>query len=260
MNQSLREDYDFRATVLSNIGNLIAHYSKKDTAQMSLFPISEDTSFEMTRPENINYKEIAAAEKDVLGVCLSYNEFDRFVLERLRFCNTTIEGINELIEDSDNLIFIATVDDIEYKKSQFGNNYAKLTLRDNITSINLFLFGDMYKKYIASIYKNKFYLIRASYTAETQRTNILSIKGIEDIDISDYVSGIKIYLGQDMAKLFYVKQYAGTKMFGNKFDLIFIYNGEEFKHPCKINFTEENYLDIKDSINSIEIIKNNNKN
>jgi len=260
MNQSLREEYDFRATALSNIGNLIAHYSKKDTAQMSLFPISEDTSFEMRRPEVINYKEIANAEKDVLGVCLSYNEFDKFILERLRFCNTTINGLNDVIEDNDNLIFIATVDEIEYKKSQFGNNYAKLTLRDNIASINLFLFGDLYKKHISSIYKNKFYLIKASYSATLQRTNILSIKSIEDINITDYVSGIKLYLGQDMVKLFLVKQYVNTKMNGNMLDLIFVYDGEDFKHPCKINFNEEIYLDIKDNINSIEIIRNNNKN
>lgn len=253
LNEHLKNIYDWRATILSQSENLVAHFSKINSSQMSLFPISEDESFEMGKPKDIDYEKIAEQEFKVLGICLSYNPFDQFILQRLRFCNSNISDIANIIEDNDNIIFIAKVDEIEYLTSKYGNFYAKITFKDAESSVQIYLFGDMYKRYIGSIYKNKYYLIKSSYDAKTQRISVLSIKNICDIEMSEYISEIKLHLGLDIRNIILVKEYVGIKMFGNSFDLVFIYEGIEYKHPLKINFTTENYLDIKDYIESISI-------
>ena len=147
------------------------------------------------------------------------------------------------------------VEEIDYRKSQYGNFYAKVSVRDFAASIDLFLFGELYKKHISQIFKDRCYLIKCTYDSATQRTNIVSLKCVDDLNVNDYISGIVLDIRTNFKDVIFVKEYANARMFGDELDLFFKFQNQTFKHPIKAKFTEEIYLDIKDHINSIEIIK-----
>ena len=256
MNEQLKEEYKWRGTILSNMDGIVSHFSKKDSAQMSLFPIAEDENFQLKEPDDIDYLKIAEMEKDVLGVCLSYDEFSKFILYKLRFCTHSIQDVIELNESNNNIIFIAKVDEIEYLKSKYGNFYSKILLKDSISSIKMYLFGDVYKKNISSVFTNQFYLVKALYDAETQRTNIASIKNIKDINIEDYISSVDIDVGTDIRDIVIIKE-ATNNLRPGGLKVNFIYDGTVFEHPLKVKFTEEYYLDIKDFVKEFKITKKN---
>jgi DNA polymerase III alpha subunit len=255
MNESLKEEYANRAVMLENLDNIMAHARRKDTSQLSLFQEETHQTIQLKQPDNINFQSIAKMEKDVLGVCLSYNEFDKYILHSLLFCNNTINDVHQIIENNNNIIFMGIVEEIDYRKSQYGNFYAKVSVRDFAASIDLFLFGGLYKKHISQIFKGRCYLIKCTYDSATQRTNIVSLKCVDDLNINDYISGIVLDIQSNLKDVIFVKEYANTRMFGDELDLFFKFQNQTFKHPVRVKFTEEIYLDIKNHINSIEIIK-----
>ena len=253
MNDEIKSKLEWRETVVDNLEKLIKHGSNQDNNQLSLFGNSKET-IKLETPKVFNYKQILDKETEVLGVNLTYNVFDRYILIYKRFCNSTIRTVVESTESINKAIFLATVRDIEYKKSQAGNNYAKILLQDHDSSISVFLWGEFYKKKISSIFKDKIYLIEVTYNNENNSTAIVNLRDVNDIDIKDYISSIIIHLDspKNTAK---VVPYIHQKMFGNDYNFKFNYCGDIFNAPYKINFSEENYLYLKDFITNLTVEK-----
>ena len=129
MNQEIKDKLLWRATIIENSESLIRSCSRNDKAQLSLFEETKHETITLEIPE-INPEDWVRKESDVLGVSLTYNIQDRYILHSKRFCNSTLRSINELTESGDKLIFIARIDEIEYRKSLAGNNYARINWKD----------------------------------------------------------------------------------------------------------------------------------
>jgi DNA polymerase III alpha subunit len=253
MNQEIRDTLAWRAEILHNSEKLVKFGSKANTTQLSLFGDSRE-QITMEKPSDVNYELMIEKEKEVLGVNLLYNIFDRYVLVSRRFCNHTIRTINEITSQSQKVFFLGQVTDIEYRKSTTGNNYAKVFFRDNDSTIKVYLFGEMYRRYISSVYKERIYLVEADFNAEKGSINIVNMKQADEIEPEKFISTVTIHLN-DFRSALNVKAYIDNNMFGSRYELYFTYDGERFRAPFKINFSEENYLFLKDKINDITVDK-----
>lgn len=254
INDEIKSTLHWRATILANAERLIKYGSQADNSQLSLFGNDNKQFVKLEEPQEVDYNDILDKEKDVLGVNLIYNVFDRYILIAKRFCNNTVRSLVEKTESASGIAFLAMVTDIEYKKSGAGNNYAKIYLRDNDSTIRVYLWGDVYRKNISRIYKNKIYLVEVNYNKEKDTTSITNIKDVEEIEIERFVKSLTIYL-DDARSAVLAKFYIDNKMFGSQYNLYFNYNDEVFKAPFKINFNEENYLYLKNIILDIGVEK-----
>ena len=252
MNQTIKDKLLWRATIVENSESLIKSCSRNDKNQLSLFESVKNETVSLNVPEDINYEALIEKEVDILGVALTYNIQDRYVLYYKKFCNNTLRSINELTETSNGLIFIAKISDIEYRVSGAGNNYAKIWWKDDDSTTRMYLFGDAYQKLISKAFKGRYYLCEASYNKDKESLNIVRFRAIEDLDLADYITTILIYV-EDPESIVELRNYVFSKMIGSTYDLIYVYKGDEFKAPYKINFTEENYCDIKDLIINLNV-------
>lgn len=252
MNQQIRDNLYDRAVMLENLESIMKSCSNKNSSQLSLFDDISKETISLKMPENVNYDEMIQKEVDVLGVSLTYNIQDRYILHSRRFCNHTLRTINELTESQDRIVFIGRLDDIEYKKSLAGNNYGRIIWRDYDSECRMFLFGDSYQKLISRAFKNRYYLCECSYNNDKNSLSIVNFRPIEDINIEEYVSTI-IIEPKDKYHIFSLREYVFGNMIGGGYNLIFLYEGQELVAPYKVRFTEENYCDIKDLIKNINV-------
>lgn len=252
MNQQIRDSLLERETILENIESIMKSCSNKNTSQLSLFEDVKTETISLKIPENVNYDELIQKEVDVLGISLTYNLQDRYILHSRRFCNHTLKTIEELTSNENRIVFIAKIDDIEYKKSLLGNNYARITWKDYDSEATMFLFGDNYQKLISRAFKGRYYLCECNYNNEKNSLSIVNFRPIEDINIEEYISTI-IIEPKDKYHIFSLREYVFSNMIGGGYNLIFLYEGQELVAPYKVRFTEENYCDIKDLIKTINV-------
>lgn len=254
MNQQIRDNLYDRAVTLENLESIMKSCSNKNSSQLSLFDDVKKETISLKIPENVNYDEMIQKEVDVLGVSLTYNIQDRYILHSRRFCNHTLRTINELTESQDRIVFIGRLDEIEYKKSLAGNNYARITWKDYDSECRMFLFGDSYQKLISRAFKNRYYLCECSYNNDKNSLSIANFRPIEDININEYITTI-ILEPKTKEHIFQLRDYIFSNMIGGEYNLIFNMDeyDSEFAAPYKIRFTEENYCDIKDLIKNINV-------
>lgn len=256
MNQEIISTLNERNIILSNLDSLIKHGndSKKNKNQLSLFGGQESFKPKLSEPENTNYQDLLDKEKDTLGVCLTYNIFDRHILLVKRFCNNTVRSLNEMTESKQSgIVLIAQITDFKFKKSKAGNNYAKITIQDHNSSAEAYIWGDIYKKHISSLFKGQIYLIELGYNKDNESVFILNIKDVRDIDPKDYVSKIILHLN-NFRDAVLVRPYT-FKMWGSDYALDFNYNGQIINAPYRINMTEEHFSYLKQHITDIEVEK-----
>lgn len=261
MNQQIRDELLWRATIVENAESLIKSCSRNNKDQLSLFSENKNETIELKIPDLVNYEDWIQKESDVLGVALTYNIQDKYILHSKRFCNNTLRSINQLSESQGGIIFIAKIDQIEYKTSLLGNNYARISWKDYDSECNMFLFGDMYQKLISKAFKGRYYLCECSYNKDKESLSIINFRPIEDISIEQYVQTIVLET-KTKDDIFNLRNYIFKNMIGSKYNLVFkvreygnTADGDEFKAPYKINFTEENYCDIKRFINDLTVRK-----
>ena len=114
MNKIIRDKLLWRATIVENSESLIKSCSRNNKDQLSLFAETKNETIDLKTPENINYEQILQREVDLMGVSLTYNIQDKYILHSKRFCNNTLRSINELSESQGKIVFIAKIDTIEY--------------------------------------------------------------------------------------------------------------------------------------------------
>jgi len=255
MNQQIRDELLWRATIVENSESLIKSCSRNNKDQLSLFAETKNETIDLKIPQDVNYEELLQREVDLMGVALTYNIQDKYILHFKRFCNNTLRSINELSESQGKIVFIAKIDTIEYCTSLAGNNYARILWKDSDSECRMFLFGEQYQKLISKAFKGRYYLCECLYNKDKESLSIVNFKAIEDIEIADSVSTIVLNVKDDIESVVSIRNYVFTKMIGNQYDLIFVYKGSENKAPYKINFTEENYCDIKELITNIDVRK-----
>lgn len=255
MNQQIRDQLLWRATIVENSESLIKSCSRNNKDQLSLFAETKNETVDLKIPKDVNYETLLQKEVDLMGVALTYNIQDRYILHSKRFCNNTLRSINELSESQGKIVFIAKIDEIEYKTSLSGNNYARILWKDSDSECRMFLFGDQYQKLISKAFKGQYYLCECLYNKDKESLSIVNFKAIEDIEITENVSTIILHVEDDIESVISLRNYVFTKMIGSQYDLIFIYKGSENKAPYKINFTEENYCDTKELITNIDVRK-----
>lgn len=252
MNQKIRDELLWRATIVENSESLIKSCSRNNKNQLSLFAETKNETINLKEPQDVNYEELLQREVDLMGVALTYNIQDRYILHSKRFCNNTLRSINELSESQGKIVFIAKIDAIEYKTSLSGNNYARILWKDSDSETRMFLFGEQYQKLISKAFKGRYYLCECSYNKDKESLLIVNFKAIEDIEIADSVSTIILDI-KDPESMVLLRGYVFSRMIGSQYDLILQYKGSEFNAPYKINFTEENYCDIKELINNLTV-------
>jgi len=254
MNENIKSTLEWRATILENSDSLIKSSGKKNVNQLSLFAEVESETISLKVPETVDYDLMLEKEANVLGLALTYSIQDRYILHSQRFCNSNIKTIAELTTDVKQLLFIAKLDKIDYKQSINGNSYGRLFLKDTDSEITAYLFGDNYVKIIPSLFKRRYYLIKASYKAENNSLIVSDAKEINDIQITDYVKTIVIEIREPEA-IVKLRNYIFQNMIGSEYSLVFLYNDQEIMAPYKIRFDAEHYSTIKPWINNIEARK-----
>lgn len=251
MNQEIQDKLFWRATIVENAGKIIGSSNKSNKAQLSLFDEIKEETIQLSSPVNIDYEDWIQKEINVLGISLTYNIQDKYILHTKRFCNSTLRDIETLKKDLKGLIFIAKLKDIKYRTSQSGNSYAKLIWSDSDILMRMYLFGDNYKKLIPDCIKGKYYLAQCSFNSSNGNSSLDKLKCLDDIDIKQYVNTIILEVGL-IDNIPELRHYVWNNMIGSDFDLIFKYKDKEFKAPYKIKFNEDIYLDIKELINNLE--------
>lgn len=255
MNQysKIKETIDYRALILENTETLIKSCSKKNIGQLSLFGEEQTKeTIALKQPDNVDTEYYFEKESEVLGICLTYNMQDKYILHSKRFCNSSVRLINELTETKNNLVFIAKISDIEYKTSMMGNNYARIKFRDYDSELQAFLFGESYKNLISTAYKGRYYICECFYNNEKQSVSIVNFKPIEEVDILSFINTIILEVS-DKYKIFELRDFIWNNMIGSDYDLIFSYDGEQFRAPYKIRFNEEIYQNLKPLIKDINV-------
>jgi len=252
MNQEVEDKLLWRATIIENVESLVKSCSRNDKAQLSLFAEVERETISLKIPENVNYDKMIEKEADILGVSLTYNIYDRYILHYKKFCNHTLRSINELTESSNKLVFIAKLQEIEYRLSATGNNYAKIFWKDYDSVTRMYLFGKTYQQLISRAFKGQYYLCEATYNKDKESLSIDKFRALDEIEIKEFVSTIVLYVDSPESA-FELRHYIFNNMIGFDYNVIFIYKGDEFKAPYKIKFNEDHYLDIKDLITNIEV-------
>lgn len=250
MNSVIESKLLWRATIIENAESLIKSGSHNKN-QLSLFEDVKNDTISLRIPE-VNYQEMIQKETDVLGVALTYNIQDKYIIHSRRFCNHTLRSINELTESEGNLNFIAKINDIEYRVSTAGNNYAKIFWQDYDSTVKMYLFGKTYQKLVSRAFKGRYYLCSAIYNKDKESLSIVNFKAIEDILITEYVSTITLVV-EDPESIVELRNYIFKNMIGSDYNLEYSYKGDIVVAPYKISFSEENYLDIKDLIINLTI-------
>lgn len=265
MNEQIKRQYEERAIILENLDAVLSNTRKSNKSQLSLFADQINESISLKMPEVLDFNKIAEDEEAVLGICLSYNKYDKYILHKLTFCNSTVRSVNQTTEDNQNLIFIGTIKTINYLKSKFGNNYAKVTIRDYDSTLDAYIFGDVYKNNISSMYVGREYLFKVSYSQERQSVTILKIAEINTLDLNEYIDSIILTIKEDLKSVIQVKELTNVNSIHyckDAFGVMFLWHGKIYPHPTPVKFDEEFYLNIKDHILDINIerkikVKNN---
>jgi DNA polymerase-3 subunit alpha len=255
MRQDVLDKLASRATVLNNIDGLVSYglNFNKNKQQMSLFEDVVESKMSLNIPENIEYEKLLEQEKDVLGVYLTHNPFDDFILVRKKFCNNTIEGLLDVQDDcKSGIVLIARINEVKKKHSKAGNQYSKLMIGDSSSNFMVYLWGDKYNKLSPHIFNNNIYLIELGFRKDGNTFFVVNMKNLNSFDISRFVKKIIMHIS-DVEDIPKTREYIISNMIGNTYNLSFVFGGEIFDAPYKINFNGDNYNYLKNYITDLRV-------
>ena len=190
--------FRFRQTIVDNLDTIIKQgkQMKKEklnsNSQLSLFDDSNfdieiDTSLPIYKGK-INKMKFAEKERELLGISITYNPLnDARIFEDI-YCNHSPIDLLYLEKDEKNIVIMDYIIDIEHRTSKRGNSYAKIFISTLGRETYFYLFGENYKKFMPTIFRNKIYLFKLTYNTPSKRFNrnnivIDNIKNIEYIDV-----------------------------------------------------------------------------
>jgi len=255
MNQEILDKLRHRAIIINNIDGLNSYglSFNKNKQQLSLFGDAVESKISLVESNDINYGELIEKEKDSLGVYLTYNPFDEFILVNKKYCNNTIESLLDVANDcKKGIILLARIIEVKYKKSAAGNSYAKVIIGDSTGNYMVYLWGKDYSKLIKDIFKDQIYLIELGFIKDGNTFFVVNIKEARNIDIEKYVKEICLQI-EDPENIPIVREYIFSNMIGSQYSLSFIHNGEKYDAPYRINFTSDDYYYLKDYITNLKI-------
>jgi DNA polymerase III alpha subunit len=255
MNDDVIEILRHRATIIENISGLHSYGNKagSDKQQLSLFGDAVESKISLIEPKDINYDKLLEDEKDVLGVYLTYNPFDSYILVEKKFCTHNIESLMDLNADAKKgIILLARVNEIKYKKSEAGNSYAKLIINDATSGCMVYLWGKKYGELIGNIFNNQIYLIELGYKNDGNTLFVVNMRTASSVPIEKIVKNISLYIA-DIEDIPKVREYVYGNMIGSKYSLSFIFNGEIYNAPYKVDFDSNDYYYLKNFIYDIKL-------
>jgi len=237
----------YRQTLLDNADGLYSKYKKNDRNQLSLFGAEEDSNLELKLKSKIDVNELLSKEREVLGLCISYNKLSKYQLIKSKICNTNLKDIFLLNENNKNLKFIGDLTQIKHMTAKVsGNKYAKLSFEDETGSYEFYLFGKQYKELIPKLFLNRVYLVKVNYNSDRGSASVSMITEAENFNVTKFISDI--YIESDVFyNMVQLKPYIFKNMIGNSHNLYFVFNGKEIKAPYKINI---NNSIVEDLINN----------
>lgn len=182
MNSDIENVLYYRQKLAHNLDRIIesAKKEKSNAGQLSLFGEEIKAEVVWEEPENFNAVEVAEKEYNSIGFHLTYSPFDEFEIIRCRYCNSYITKLEENGEGVNNTMLVK-IKDIEYKTSQYGNKYAKITFGDESGDERLYLSGNLYRQKISICFVNSIYLLTVRFNAESQLIEIVNFDRAEAI-------------------------------------------------------------------------------
>jgi len=217
MDDFTRTIFDKRKSIIENTGSLIK-YSKKyhkniDSNQLSLFNTDtielDKPEFKSVRLNDNELQEMIDLEEESIGLSLSYSKYSKHLLNERLIDITKFEDVVYCTKNNSTMDFIAEVQSIENKVSQYGNSYAKINFKRNGLVLRAYINGKIFKSNIQDIYTNNIYIVRVIF-----KNGIYSISKIADaskIDVSNRIKSVKIEI-PNKNNLFRIRNYIFAKM------------------------------------------------
>jgi DNA polymerase III alpha subunit len=236
-----------RQILLDNVGDLHNKYKNHNPNQLSLFDNKENEINELQLKSNVNFNDLLNKEKEVLGICISYNRLIPYSLIRSKICNTNIGNVFDNKKNNDNLKFIGNLSSIKHMTAKSsGNKYAKLFFEDETGVYEFYLFGEQYKKYIQSTFTDRIYMVKATYKLDRGSAFVTKLIEADRLDISKIISNIYIEISST-EKAIKIREYVYKNMIGKDYNLYYRFFEKEIKAPYKIKI---NNLIVEELINN----------
>jgi DNA polymerase III alpha subunit len=169
MNNEVKRIFYERAKIVANLDKIIsaAKKSNSNNGQLSLFAEEHvDIEISLDEPVDFDPLKMAIAEKNALGFSMLYSQFDEYFMVQCRYCNSNIASLLMGIESTDLMTMLAEIKAIEYRTSQYGNKYAKITFADQTGEDKMYLFGRLYLRMIAKCFIGRIYLLTVKKSEE----------------------------------------------------------------------------------------------
>lgn len=205
-----------RAKLIRNIDRIVdsVRRSNSSCGQLSLFEEEHvDIEIALQEPENFNALEMAMMESEVLGYSILYSQFDEYFDVQCRYCSGQMSSLLGLTA-KEKLTILAEIKDIEYRTSQYGNKYAKITFADHSGSEKMYVFGKLYERMIPKCVIGKIYLLTVTQS-EDKKVDIVNfmpageIKNVCDSSRTLHVTTISEHLPE-------LRMYLKSYMMGDK--------------------------------------------
>ncbi len=207
MEQRVKEVFESRQAITNNIDELLKYSrafhkdKEKSCAQLSLF--GEET-IDIVKPElkkralsDQDIYGLSMKEKEVLGMSITYDPFQEFILIENCLCTSTVFEMSMLTEDKANCVFIALLKEARVMMSKKGNRYYKLLWERDGVEFNAYLDWRSSDKIISECVTGKIHIIRAGYLGGRYVTSKVTV--IDRIDPSKYIKSINIILNRPEA-------------------------------------------------------------
>lgn len=220
MNTEISKIFYERARIVQNLDKIIksSKKSKSNSGQFSLFDMVDEASVEvqLDEPEAFSPIEMAAAEKDALGFSMTYSPFEEYELVRCRYCDSNISDLQQDNEYIGNRTLLAEIRSIEYKVSQYGNNYAKIYWGDETGQERLYLSKATYRRLISKCFVGTIYLLTVT-VKEDRSIDVLNFMPANMVNTKDICERVYVKCTEKMIPL--LRMYTKVYMKGDEQDI-----------------------------------------
>lgn len=239
------DTYIYRYSIFENIDELV-EYGKQfqkqqnNTQQLSLFDFKETISRPNFELKQVNPYLVLEKESEALGIPISYNIYDEYMLQELYFCNCTLEELET--EPSDRSVtFLAQFKEMTLN---YENSIGKGRLIKNKLELKTVLFSKEIEAYYKYINRKDIFLIKGTYSAQYNSIRILKLKPVKDVKFD--IKNVKIILDTDNEFISQIRAYIYANMYSSRSNtkLIFKIEDSQITANYNINFNSTNYIDL----------------
>lgn len=260
MNDFQKDTFEYRRSISDNIDELVAYgkaFSKKAPLnQLSLFGTDD---IEIKRPDiTVNrlsqYELIDQSNKevDIIGLPITYNEFDDYILIEKTLCNSSLQEAFFCTENGKEMTMLVKVVKIEIRKSKSNNKYAKISVERNGVEIKLYLFGNDWQSVLRGIIVNQIHIARIIYNNDLY--SIKKIQLCENIPVDKYIKSISLSMRKDAVSR--VNAYVFNSMvLKAKIPIDYIIDSKVYKSILLSSISSKNCLELIDMGCEIKINK-----